>query len=132
MRYSPGLAIVVAVACVGCSDTVTSSHATLAAAKPDINRGWIPSVLPQSSVQIRESHDLDLNVGQGTFAFGASDAEEFRAALTPLHPDQPLRARSVTRADLECRGYNLYHHGDFDIAVDWSRRVGEFWIVHPK
>jgi hypothetical protein len=120
---------VLVLACAGCSDTVTSEHATLAAAKQDIERGWIPSVLPSSTVQIRESHDLDLNVGHGTFAFGDRDAEQFRAALRPLGPEQVLRAYRVSRADFERRGYRFYRHGDFDIAVDWKSQVGEFWLV---
>jgi hypothetical protein len=132
MSYSHALAFAVIFACAGCSDSVTSSHATLAAAKQDIERGWIPSVLPSSSVEIRESHDLDTNIGHGTFAFGTSDDEQFRAALTPLLPDQPLRAHGVSRAELERRGYSLYRHGDFEIAVDWSRRVGEFWLVYSR
>ena len=83
-------------------------------------------------MQIRESHDLDTNIGHGTFAFGAADAEQFRAALTPLLPNQQLRAHRVSRSEFERRGYSFYRHGDFDIAVDWSRRVGEFWLVYSR
>lgn len=126
------LAVALALACFGCSDSVTSVHPTRAAAQPDIDRGWIPPVLPASATQIRETHDLDTNAGHGTFAFAASDAEQFRAALVPLAPGQPLRTQHVSRSEFERRGYSFYKHGDFDIAVDWSRRVGEFWLRYSR
>jgi len=108
----------VALTCSGCSDSVRSVHPTRAAAQPDIDRGWIPPVLPASATQIRERHDLDANVGHGTFAFAASDAEQFRAALVPLAPTQPLRPQGVSRSEFERRGSSFYTHGDFDIAVN--------------
>jgi hypothetical protein len=126
------LAAVLALTCISCSESVTSVHPTRVDAQPDIDRGWIPPVLPASATQIRETHDLDTNVGHGTFAFGAFDAGQFRAALLPLAPGQPLRTHAVPRSEFERRGYSFYTHGDFDIAVDWSRRVGEFWLRYSR
>jgi hypothetical protein len=123
----------VALAITGCNyNTISSSYATREAAKGDIEHGWIPPVLPVSAVQIQEWHDIDLNVGHGTFAFGPSDAEQFRAALTSLPAGTPLRAYRVSRSKFERQGYMFYTHGDFDIAVDWSRHVGEFWLVYSR
>jgi hypothetical protein len=126
------LAAVLAFICSGCSDSATSVHPTRVAAQADIDRGWIPPVLPASATQIRETHDLDTNVGHGTFVFGVSDADQFRAALVPLPVAQPVRARRVSRTEFESRGYSFYTHGDFDIVVDWSRRVGEFWLRYSR
>jgi hypothetical protein len=126
------LAAVLALTCFSCNDSVMSVHPTRVGAQPDIDRGWIPPVLPASATQIRETHDLDTNVGHGTFAFGASDAGQFRAALLPLAPGQPIRTHAVPRSEFERRGYSFYVHGDFDIAVDWSRRVGEFWLRYAR
>ena len=95
------LVAVLALTCSGCSDSVTSVHLTRAAAQPEVDRGWIPSVLPASATQICETHDLDTNVGHGTFAFGASDAEQFRAALVPVASAQPLRTHAVSRPEFE-------------------------------
>ena len=122
-----------AIVLTGCSDdAVESNYATLAAAKPDIERGWIPPVLPASTVQIRESHDLDNNIGHGTFLFGASDAEQFRTALTALPPGKPIRRVHFPRDQMERDGYSFYTHGDFYLAVDWSGRRGEFWLAYSK
>jgi hypothetical protein len=128
-RFSAFIAVF-AIGFAGCSDIMSSSHATRAAAEDTIQRGWIPAVLPASAVQIRESHNIDTNVGHGTFGFAASDAEQFRAALTLVPPDQPLRAHRVSRSEFEDRGYTFYQHKDFDMAIDWSRRIGEFWLVY--
>ncbi len=114
----------------GCSDMAESNHATIAAAKADIERGWIPPILPASTVQIRESHDLDTNIGHGTFAFGASDSEKFRATLTVLPAGNVIRRVSIPRDQMEHEGYTFYRHDDFYLAVDWSRRRGEFWLMY--
>ena len=110
--------------CVG--DVLSSSHSTRADAAETINRGWIPAVLPESATDIRESHNLDTNVGHGTFAFGAVDAASFKARLVPAHAGHPVRAKS--RAALEKSGYVFYRHEDFDIAVNWRDGKGQFWL----
>ena len=116
----------------GCDDVVESNHATIAAAKPDIERGWIPPILPASTIQIRESHDLDTNAGHGTFAFGASDAEQFRTTLTVLPAGEAIHRVSIPRVQMEREGYSFYRHDDFYLAVDWSRRRGEFWLAYSR
>src|SRR5258706_6020490 len=124
-----GLAIMLA----GCTqEVVESNYATLAAAKSDIEKGWIRPILPASTVQIRESHDLDSNIGHGTFLFGAADADRFRNVLTVLPPSTPIRRVHFSRDQLERNGYIFYTHGDFYIAVDWSRCRGEFWLASSK
>lgn len=116
----------------GCSDVVVSNHATLAEAKSDIERGWIPPVLPVSTVQIRESHDLDANTGHGIFAFGAEDVAQFRSALTSLPSGEQIRRVHIPREQMEREGYSFYRHGDFYLAVDWSRRRGELWLAYSQ
>lgn len=124
-----GLAIIVA----GCNqDVVESSHATVAAANSDIERGWIPSILPASTVQIRESHNLDTNVGHGTFSFGAADAEQFRTTLAGMPLGTAVRRVHFSREQLERNGYSFYTNGDFYIAVNWSSRRGEFWLAYSR
>ena len=117
---------------VGCSDVVESTHATIAAAKQNIDRGWIPAVLPASTVRIRESHDLDKNIGNGTFAFGAPDAEQFRSSLTALPSDAVMHRVKISRDRMEREGFSFYRHGDFYLAVNWSRRCGEFWLAYSQ
>lgn len=111
----------------GCSDVVESSHPTITAAKEDIQRGWIPEILPDSTSQIRESHNLDLNIGHGTFLFGVTNAQQFRAALVALPVDAVIPGFKVPRAQREREGFAFYRHNGFYLAVDWSRGRGEFW-----
>lgn len=48
---------------VACGEVQESAYATLAEAKADgaMQRGWIPEWVPDSAVDIREIHDLDIN-----------------------------------------------------------------------
>jgi len=116
----------------GCGDTVETSYPTLATAKQSIEKGWIPPILPVSTVQIRESHDLDTNVGHGAFTFGAEGAEQFKVALTPLAAGTQIRRVHIPRERMEHDGYSFYSHGDFYLAVDWSSRRGEFWLAYSR
>jgi len=125
-NFIPALAVLVASLCGCFGDVLSSSHATRAEAADTIGRGWVPSILPESATDIRESHNLDTNVGHGTFAFGAADAHSFRAALVPVSANRSARARS--REALENSGYVFYSHEDFDIAVNWKDRRGQFWL----
>ena len=111
----------------GCSDVIQSNHATIALAKSHIDRGWIPPFLPASTVQIRESHNLDTNVGHGTFSFGA-DTEKFRAELTAWPAGEAINDRRIPRDKMEKEGYSFYRRDGFLLAVDWNRRRGEFWL----
>jgi hypothetical protein len=65
-------------------------------------------------------------VGHGTFAFGAADTEAFRAKLIPAQAQRAARVRA--RLSSSGSGYVIYSYGNFDIAVDWQDRKGEFWI----
>lgn len=122
------LAIILAVTSLGgcTNDVVSSSHSTRTGAADIVDRGWIPAVLPNSSKDIRESHNLDTNVGHGTFVFGPADEQSFKAALLPIPAGHPVRGRS--RGALERSGYLLYSYGDFEIAVNWADHKGEFWL----
>ena len=132
MRLLTIIPLLSLVVTTGCSDVVKSSHATLAAAKADIEMGWIPPVLPASTVQIRESHNIDTNIGHGTFVFLASDADQFRSVLSVLPPGEPIRRIRIPREQMEQKGFNFYRHGDFYIAVNWSRSQGEFWLASSR
>ena len=114
----------------GCTDVVESNYATITEAKPDMERGWIPTILPPSTVQIRETHNLDTNIGHGTFSFGALDADQFYSALTALPVGEVIPKFTISRAKMEREGYSFYSHEGFYLAVDWKRRRGEFWSAY--
>jgi hypothetical protein len=120
--------ILLAILIAGCNAPIESSHPTLAAAKEGIERGWIPSVLPSSSAQIKESHELDCNAGHGTFVFGAEGIEQFQAALAPLASGEKIHGIHVPCEQMEREGYSFYTYNDFYLAVNWSRHCGEFWL----
>ncbi len=120
------LVVLVTLLCGCFSDVLSSSHATRADAADTISRGWVPAVLPESATDIRESHNLDTNIGHGTFEFGIADMHSFQAALMPVSAGHSVRARS--REELERSGYVFYSYEDFDIAVNWKDRKGQFWL----
>jgi hypothetical protein len=61
-------------------------------------------ILPASTFQIWESHNLDTVIGHGTFAFGAADAEQFRAGLTALPTDAVIQRIDIPRAQMGLLG----------------------------
>lgn len=64
MRLFLGLLIIAYLfTVVGCSERIESFYETFDDAEKigAVEKGWIPSVLPESSVTIKEIHDLDSN-----------------------------------------------------------------------
>ena len=73
-RGSGTLLLTTVLLIVGCSETQTKRYKTIADAERDeaIRRGWLPEVLAPDATDIVEFHDLDSNVGYGTFAMNDS------------------------------------------------------------
>lgn len=111
----------------GCSDIVRSEFPTWASASEIVANCWIPKILPESTTEIQEWHDLDLNIGGGTFRFSARDANSFQEALRPYSNGDG--ATPVSRTTYEDRGYAFYSTEFFHIAIDWNRQIGEFWLI---
>jgi hypothetical protein len=70
----------------GCSDVVIKEYPTRADAITDqlFERGWLPSIIPPSSYEIRVESNLDLNVGEGHFSFDLKDRIGFLSALKKM------------------------------------------------
>jgi hypothetical protein len=113
---------------VGCGDVVHSEHSDAAAAQDFMARGWTPECLPTGAYNIKESHDLDLDVGNGSFRFSEADVATLQKNITPYAQNQILRAR-VSREEFERRGFSFYHHKNFDLAVNWNTREAHFWLL---
>lgn len=66
------------------ADTVEDLYPTRAEAQADrlFERGWLPSILPDSSYDITTRNDLDTNTSKGSFSFDERDFPAFRAHLT--------------------------------------------------
>ena len=71
---------------VGCSDEVTTHFKSLADAKLQraFERGWLPPLLPPSSVNIIEKNDLDRNTGIGSFEYDISEREKYFGQLKSI------------------------------------------------
>ena len=113
-----------------CDETQRASYATAAAARIDgaIQRGWLPTSLPDSAYDIAESHDLDTNTGGGSFRFDARDADSFRAQLQSL---SAAEVQSLDRAKLQRGGYTYHVAPGFWLAVNWKTHHVQFWL-NPK
>lgn len=64
----------------GClSDVVTEEYRTLDEAKNAnaFGRGWLPPILPEGSTDIVDTHNLDTNVGHGTFRFPPNSLQSY-------------------------------------------------------
>lgn len=61
-------------------DTVKSFYPTLELAKGEIERGWIPPVLPPSTYDLSDRHDLDRSTGEGSFRFNPEEMDQFIVA----------------------------------------------------
>jgi hypothetical protein len=116
----------------GCSDTVTAKYSDYLSAKTNkaFVTGWVPKILPRSSRQIEESHNLDTNIGQGTFSFSTFDSKTFEKQLTPVSSNESFRGLQIESSTLEQNGYSFYKFEDFYLAINWRRSNGRFWLSH--
>ncbi|ARP40470.1 hypothetical protein [Vibrio syngnathi] len=69
----------------GCSDVVSSEYSTYEKAKEArlFDRGWLPDLLPESTLSIKVSNDLDSNTSEGSFIINEPTLSEFIATLKP-------------------------------------------------
>jgi hypothetical protein len=71
------------------SDVISRQYASLDDAKQDIEKGWIPSILPPSTTAIRDTHDLDLNIGSGTFLYNPQEFDTLMNGASRKLPSNP-------------------------------------------
>ena len=69
---------------LGCSDSQQNYYKNKDAIVKDnaIQRGWIPSIIPDSAYEIEEKHDLDTNIIKGSFQYNEKDENIFLNKLT--------------------------------------------------
>ncbi len=72
---------------LGCSDIQKRFYKNKDAIINDsaIQRGWIPSIIPDSAYDIREKYNLDTNALQGSFKYNQKDEIIFLNELTKLN-----------------------------------------------
>ncbi|UPR50604.1 hypothetical protein ITG13_19270 [Vibrio cyclitrophicus] len=69
----------------GCSEVVSDEYSTYAQAKQEhlFDRGWLPDILPKSTVKIEVNNELDANTSEGSFVINEPALSEFIGKLKP-------------------------------------------------
>ncbi len=78
------LIFLLAIFIIGCSDSQRNHYKNKDAVVKDsaIQRGWIPSIIPDSAYEIEEEHNLDTNILKGSFRYDEKDENNFLNKLT--------------------------------------------------
>ena len=90
-------------------DTVTDHYRTLEEARNDrlFERGWLPDILPQSTVNIVTSNDVDIGQSVGSFSFSVEDGRKFFARLNNgLPPESEYKNWSEVVAEFPSETYS--------------------------
>jgi hypothetical protein len=136
--------VVLTVGLASCGETPVSRYATMAEARSAgaIDRGWVPSFLPESTTSILESHNIDTNETWGTFRFSPTEAMALRGSLVETElTAQRLRRPAgiphwpavlegqIARDSLRQAGLELFKASSQDlfVALDSKAGVGFFW-----
>ena len=84
------LIFLITILIIGCSDRQRNNYENKNDIIEDnaIQRWWIPSIIPNSSYEIVEEHNLDTNILKGSFRYDEKDEKNFLNKLTKL--DQKL------------------------------------------
>ena len=105
-----------------------------------LSKGWIPKILPETSSNIKEVHNLDINRVFGTFNFFSltkNNSIVIFNQLIKISPDQVIaRKDSITSpkipnwfpSDKEIRNSNfeLYLYEDFYLILNMKSEIGYF------
>jgi hypothetical protein len=143
--YAALLAMCAAGACRNV-DVDTESYATLAEAREAgaIDRGWMPTELPQGASDIRIAHDLRSKRRWGLFNFSETDVPALQALLqrdelslegqTLDVPGRiewwPVQLRgSLDATRIHNTGLRAFraHQGGLVFAVNWNQRRAYYW-----
>jgi len=85
-RWSTSRLAALVLCLAACDETQRASYATYEAAAQAgaVQRGWIPSFVPQSAIEMTEAHDLDLNTQRLRFRIPLGDVPRMTAGMEPL------------------------------------------------
>lgn len=132
----------------GCrnADVDTESYATLAEAREAgaIDRGWMPTELPQGASDIRIAYDRRSNRRWGLFSFSEADAAAFKAllqqeevSLAGQSLDVPGRIEwwpvqlrgTLDESRIRDTGLRAFRaqQGGLVFAVNWNQRRAYYW-----
>ena len=108
------------------SNTYENYEAVVAAG--EIERGWVPEFLPQSSANIYVKYKVDANVSILAFNFAADDLEMLTQACTPTEevPEPPLNEKWWSDDLLTSHGTFFRCEDDGYLVVDGLQ--GYYWF----
>jgi hypothetical protein len=89
--------VVFVAALAGCSgETITNSFSNYSEMQSSgiFEKGWLPSYLPKSATNIKESHNLDSNIVNATFVFNPTDVESVKENCKLLEETEKVYAFS--------------------------------------
>jgi hypothetical protein len=75
---------------IACSETQDAFYKNIdeAIKHSAIEKGWIPNILPRSSYEIYERHDIDTNTVWLKFKFDKMDINELIAQIEEVKPNE--------------------------------------------
>lgn len=117
---------------LGCAETGPDQYATRAEAEADrvFARGWLPSIIPDSSHSIVTVNDPDLNTSTGEFRFEISELDAFTARLDAVEKDVIPHQRDHYRYWVI--GYNPYEYryqnSKWTLYIDEERGHCVYWM----
>ena len=115
--------------CYNYFEQMTESYSTLAEAQDAIERGWIPPILPPSTTKIHDTHNLDSNIGNGSFQIDPREITYLEAHGAKPYPTD-LVAADPAKSRLLSQGFRFLLYSNemsgWILAVHESGQ-GYFW-----
>jgi hypothetical protein len=137
--------LVLLVPLAACDDTIASNYRTYEEALADnaVRRGWIPSYVPHSAVEILEIHDVSNNTQRLRFHAPVDDLREMVDTVPPVPRDQlpeyrgalprapwPWIDESNPGSEERSLEYFVLQPRDWQLhclAIDWNRALVYAW-----
>ncbi|WP_052356528.1 hypothetical protein [Faecalimicrobium dakarense] len=117
------------------NDVSSSKFSSYQDAKTTIEQGWVPANMPSTAKEIYEVHNLDTNIGNGTFKLSESEAKKFISTLNPIKKGEVLKIESIDekwwnkeeiKKNIENGKLSLGEKDDFVFAINSNGTV-YFW-----
>ena len=143
------LSTLLTVMVAACSDFKDSSYASMADARRAgaVDRGWLPDLLPDSAINIRERHNLDTNQTWCAFELTPAAVATLRSRLSPMKSadlmNTTVRAPGarwwpavlegrLDPAAIDKAGMSLYTSGSLLFALTSDGRLGFMYRAYAR
>jgi hypothetical protein len=110
-KTSIGLLAVLSILALGCSemDIRENYYENMAEARSAgaLEAGWIPDIIPPSSTEIHERHDVDSEETWVTFSFSKNDMQEMASRLEQVNVSEVPKENFTSSGDVDWWPRNL-------------------------